>query len=425
MRIGVLGAGESGRGAALLAKKLKFEVIVSDAGEIPEPARKELEINNIPFEEKGHTIDRLNKSDLIVKSPGIPPGAAVVRKLRQSGVEIVSEIEFASRHLDGQILAITGSNGKTTTATLCHHLLEAGGIDAALCGNVGVSLARVVAESDHDWYVVEVSSFQLEDVIDFHPKVAVLLNITPDHLDRYGGSFEAYAKAKMRITENLTAGDLLIYNGGDATLERLVGELNVSCTISEVDADMASAFELGPGLAMGKHNVFNAACAITAVRFAGLKDAAIQGGLLSFKRPAHRMELVAEIDGIAYINDSKATNTDAVYYALEAQDTPVIWIAGGQDKGNDYSELLPLVRDKVKGLICLGLNNEKLKLAFSAEVDIIKETTDVNEAVSMAASIARPGDVVLLSPACASFDLFKNYKERGDLFRQAVTARVK
>ena len=419
MQVSVLGAGESGVGAALLAKKLNYDVFVSDAGEIADGYRHELEINNIPFEEKGHTVDRLERSDLVVKSPGIPGNVPVIIALRDKGVEIISELDFAFRHCSGSVLAVTGSNGKTTTASLCHHLLKTSGVDSELCGNVGESFARHVAHEPVDWYVVEASSFQLEDSNDFHPMIAVLLNITPDHLDRYEGSIEKYAEAKFRIARNMTVQDLLVYNSDDRLISRFAGSIDYQVGLKPIALDEDPGFEMGDELT-GRHNAFNAKCAIAAARWVGVYDDEIQRALLSFAKPKHRMERVGVIDGVEYINDSKATNVDAVYYALGAQDKPVVWIAGGQDKGNDYSELVSLVESRVKALICLGIENEKLKKAFSAKVKTLKETRDVNEAVKLAASVASPGDVVLLSPACASFDLFKNYIERGDLFRKAV-----
>lgn len=419
MRVAILGGGESGVGAALLAKKLKYDVFVSDHGQIDAVRRDELEKNNVPFEESGHTLDRLERSDLVVKSPGIPDHVPVLKALREKGVEIISELDFAFRHCKGSILAVTGSNGKTTTATLCHHILSTSGVDSALCGNVGESFSRRVAERMHDWYVVEASSFQLGDSIEFHPRIAVLLNITPDHLDRYEGSMDKYAEAKFRIARHMQMKDLLVYNRNDDRISGFAERVDRHISLMPIGVNDDPGVDPGSALP-GAHNRFNALCAVAAARWIGIQDERIERALRSFEKPHHRMEQVAIVDGVTYINDSKATNVDAVYYALGAQEKPVVWIAGGQDKGNDYGKLDDLVESKVKALICLGIENEKLKMAFSAKVKTIKETRDVTEAVKMAASIASEGDVVLLSPACASFDLFKNYMERGDLFKKAV-----
>jgi len=420
MRIGILGGGESGVGAALLARKLKHEMFVSDSGKIRKIYRSELEKNNVPFEESGHTIERLNQVDLIVKSPGIPDGNPTVEALRKLGIPVISELEYAFGHCSGKILAITGSNGKTTTATLCHHILTECGVDAALCGNIGRSFARTISERSYDWFVVEVSSFQLDDVVMFRPNIGIILNITPDHLDRYDGSFAKYAEAKLRLSANMVEGDLLIYFEGDAILQ---GEFGMTKrefqTYPVTDADVPTIIGRTETL-QGKHNALNLACAVHAATHLGISELEIHQAMDSYKKPPHRMERLAMIDGVTYINDSKATNTESAASALESFKGPVIWIAGGQDKGNDYGYIQTIVGGRVKALICLGIENKKLIEAFSAEVEEIKETTSVFEAVRLAATIASSGDVVLLSPACASFDLFKNYEERGDLFRQAV-----
>jgi UDP-N-acetylmuramoylalanine--D-glutamate ligase len=424
MRVGILGGGESGVGAALLAKKLKHEMLVSDSGKIRKNFRSELEKNNVPFEESGHTIERLNQMDLIVKSPGIPDGNPTIKSLRQLGIPVISELEYAFGHCNGRILAITGSNGKTTTTTLCHHILTKSGVDAALCGNIGRSFARIISERSYDWYIVEVSSFQLDDVVMFRPNIGIILNITPDHLDRYDMSFALYAEAKLRLAANMTTEDFLIYNRDDAILQSEFGMMNIefqTCAVSE--HDKSSTIYQSQNL-QGIHNAFNLACAVEAVKRIGISEMEIHEALSSYRKPPHRMEEFAELNGVKYINDSKATNTEATAYALDSLTQPIIWIAGGQDKGNDYAQLKGIVRGRVKALICLGINNEKLIEAFSAEVKGIKETTSVIEAVKMAASIASSGDVVLLSPACASFDLFNNYEERGDLFKQAVNEQL-
>jgi UDP-N-acetylmuramoylalanine--D-glutamate ligase len=419
LRVGILGGGESGVGAALLAKKFDYETFLSDGSALSDVYRGELEKNNILFEEKGHSIDRLVQMDVIVKSPGIPTDAAVILELKAHGVSVISEIEWAYRHCKGKIIGITGSNGKTTTTMLCHHLLHQAGVDAALCGNVGTGFCRVLLDEPHAWYVVEVSSFQLDDIDTFRPDIGILLNITPDHLNRYGYDILKYAAAKMLIAKFMTPSDLFIYNGEDALIRDMLQNERYHCEMRDVTAAMSRPFGIPSEALPGLHNALNAACAIAAVRRVGLDDDVIRRGLESFQRPAHRMETVAEINGVRYINDSKATNVDSVFYALDAVKGPVIWIAGGQDKGNDYAPLFEPVK-KVKLLICLGIDNKNLIQAFSSKVDYMKETTSMFEAVSMAASNALPGDTVLLSPACASFDLFRNYMHRGDLFREEV-----
>jgi UDP-N-acetylmuramoylalanine--D-glutamate ligase len=418
--VGILGGGESGVGAALLARAHNYEVFLSDAGVIPERYRSECEQYKIPFEEKGHAIDRLGQMDVIVKSPGIPGDAEVIRQLREQGSRIISEIEWGFLHCKGRILGITGSNGKTTTTMLCHHLLTTAGIDAVLCGNVGTGFCRVLADVDHDWYVLEISSFQLDDIETFRPDIGILLNITPDHLNRYGGDLMAYAKAKMRIAENMTATDLLVYNAGDALIAHLLEEYSPGCLKRGVTDRDSTEYGVPSSVLPGAHNALNAACAIAAARQAGAQGDRIIEALRSFRPPPHRMEVITEIGGVTWINDSKATNVDSVFYALQTVPAPVIWIAGGQDKGNDYAALFEVVREKVKMLICLGIDNRNLTQAFSSKVGYLEETTDMFEAVRMAASNSSPGDTVLLSPACASFDLFQNYMHRGDLFREAV-----
>ena len=420
MEVVVLGGGESGVGAALLAQKLNYDVFVSDAGSISDASRNELQNKSIPFEEKGHTVEILTRKDLAIKSPGIPGDADVIQKLHSAGVEVIGEIEFAFRHCGGRVVAITGSNGKTTTSGLCHRVLLAGGIHSALCGNVGVSFSRTVASgANYEWYVVEVSSFQLEDVNTFRPEVAMILNITPDHLDRYGGSFDLYADTKFRIVARMSGGNALICNGEMTSVTERLGVLDDQVDVIRITSSTPLEYELGQW-GQGEHNAFNAKCAVAMAEWIGIEKEAIKQALLQFRKPPHRTELVAVVNGVTFVNDSKATNVEATFHALEGTTGEVVWIAGGQDKGNDYSMLMPVVREKVKALICLGIDNEKLNSAFSAEVETIEETTDVNEAVKMAASIAQEGQTVLLSPACASFDLFRNYKERGDLFKQAV-----
>ncbi len=420
LKVGILGGGESGIGAALLAKKHGYEIFLSDTGVIADTFRSELIFNNIPFEEKGHSLDRLEQMDVLVKSPGIPNELPVILALHAKGLSVISEIEWAYRHCSGKILGITGSNGKTTTTMLCFHLLHDAGVDVALCGNVGTSFCRVLTEEERAWYVVEISSFQLDDVDTFRPDIGILLNITPDHLNRYGGSMMAYADAKMKIAGRMQANDLLIYNAKDKVILDMLSMRSYECELLGVtDADSAE-FGVPSEALPGTHNALNAACTIAAVKRVGVSNEVVRDSLKTFERPEHRMENIATINGVTYINDSKATNVDSVYYALEAVQSPVIWIAGGQDKGNDYEQLFDLVKLKVKKLICLGIDNKNLIQAFSSKVDDIEETTSMFEAVVMAASNASPGDTVLLSPACASFDLFNNYMHRGVLFKEEV-----
>jgi len=405
--------------------------VVSDGGEITEERKEILNQHNIPFEEKGHTLEILVACDTIVKSPGIPNASPLMQSLMKAGKEIIGEIEWAYRNVDGRIIGITGSNGKTTTTGLCHHFLESDGIKAAKVGNVGESFCQYLAEHSADWYVCELSSFQLEDVITFRPDIAILLNITPDHLDRYDYDLDKYADAKMMITRSMTESDTLIYNAMDpVTVAKVVSTQMEARLWSLRETDMPGddkvfvkddlILDMSVSRLMGKHNQVNVIAAARAALLAGCRAESLQGSLISFVNESHRMELAGEKNGVRYINDSKATNVDAVYYALEAMKSKVIWIAGGLDKGNDYGPIMDLVKNKVSALICLGLDNSKLLNAFSTEVYYISETTSMREAVRRAASLASEGDTVLLSPACASFDLFKDYRDRGEQFKEAV-----
>ncbi|MGB3077886.1 MAG: UDP-N-acetylmuramoyl-L-alanine--D-glutamate ligase [Saprospiraceae bacterium] len=429
--VGVIGAGISGIGAALLAKAKGNDVWVSDGNEIAHERKKTLEQHHIPFEEKGHSLEKLVACDIIVKSPGIANDSSVLQALHNAGKHVIGEIEWAFLNQKGKIIGITGSNGKTTTTGLCHHFLISAGINAAKVGNVGEGFCHFLAEGDADWYVCELSSFQLEDVETFRPEVAILLNITPDHLDRYEYSLDKYADAKMKIVQSMTENDTLIYNAMDpVTVLKVVSHHNEARMWTIRETDMIGddkvfvkddiLLDLSRSRLMGKHNQVNVIAAARAALLAGCPAESLQSSLESFVNEAHRMEYVNEKSGVRYINDSKATNVDAVYYALEAMKTPVIWIAGGQDKGNDYQAIMDLVENKVRALICLGLDNKKLYESFSTKVNQISETTTVREAVRRAASLASPGDTVLLSPACASFDLFKNYMDRGDQFKREV-----
>lgn len=427
MKLGIIGAGESGVGAALLAKKYNYEVFLSDGGKISDVYKSILIKNSIPFEEEGHDIRRLSLVNLVVKSPGVPDHAEVVTVLRSKGVKIISEIEFGFLHYKGKVLAITGSNGKTTTSGLLYHLLQTAGLDVILGGNIGESFAGILVHKDPEYAVLEVSSFQLDDIDTFRPHVAILLNITPDHLDRYQNNFDLYAYAKFRIFENQSADDFLIYNADSKLISEKVKRIgNGGPRLIPIFAKsyenglFSKAGKLFDITLSGKHNLFNGRCAIEAARCLGVDEETIAVGLRSFVNQPHRLELVAELDGVRYINDSKATNVDSVWYALDAMDGPVVWVVGGIDKGNDYTPLMELVGDKVKAIICLGSDNTKLRQVFKDKVQCFYETTEVSEVVSIAREISKSGDVVLLSPACASFDLFKNYMDRGDQFKQAV-----
>ena len=427
-KILIIGSGESGTGAAVLAKKLNYDVFVSDGSIIPDKYKEVLDINQIAYEEKGHSIDSLSNVGLVLKSPGVPEGSAVMQKIRRAGVKVISEIEFAALHYKGTMIAITGSNGKTTTSGLLYHLLNAAGLKAGLAGNYGDSFAGYVAGYPEEVVVLEVSSFQLDDIESFKPHIAILLNITPDHLDRYDYKMENYVASKFRINENQGEGDFFIINGDDAEMAKYRQDHGLRGEVIEIKEDDyingvfrkdGAAFEL---TIKGRHNRFNARCAVEACRLMGISEEKIALGLSTFRNLAHRLEPVRTVNGVEYINDSKATNVDSVYYALEAMDKPVVWIAGGTDKGNDYSAIETLVKEKVKALVCMGLDNSKLVKAFKGKVPGFVETNTIKDAITEAARLADEGDVVLLSPACASFDLFKNYMDRGDQFKEIVMA---
>lgn len=429
MKISILGAGESGVGAALLARHLGFEVFVSDAGNIAEHYILELRDKGIPYEESKHTWTSIFDADEVVKSPGIPDHTPLLQELRRLGKTVISEIEFASRYTTAVLIGITGSNGKTTTTLLTHHLLKTAGFPVALGGNVGFSFARSIIENKSDYHVLELSSFQLDGIASFRPNVAILLNITPDHLDRYEHKMENYVRSKFRIAMNQRQEDVLILNGDDPEIQNYLQKHSLAAQLIKVPAHFENTPSLTAGDAVfdmrkcglkGAHNLFNATCAIHAAKAVGVKNEMIQRGLDTFVNVPHRLEKVAVVKDVEYINDSKATNVDAVFYALQAMGKPVVWIAGGTDKGNDYSPIIRLVGQKVKALICLGADNEKLLRAFSPVLKNIEETSSAKEAVERAAIYAEPGDVVLLSPACASFDLFENYEDRGEQFKAAV-----
>ena len=433
----ILGAGESGVGAALLAKTQGLHVFVSDFAKIPDNFKQELELNNIAYEEGKHSEERILNAAEIIKSPGIPENAPIIIKLRQKGIPIISEIEFAGRYSRAFTICITGSNGKTTTATWIYHILKKAGEDVVLTGNIGNSFARVVTKHDPRIAVIELSSFQLDDMNDFNCNIAILTNITPDHLDRYDGDFQRYINSKFRIYQNMLPEGVFIYNWDDVVIRKnlpqnrdgnkfavsmempcsacLEGQYIVLYTILkrvEIDYNIVSL--------KGKHNLYNAMCAGLAALYAGISKEDIIKGLSDFQGIEHRLEFVDKINGVTYINDSKATNIDSAWYALDSITEPVIWIAGGTDKGNDYTTLLDLAKNRVKALICLGIDNSKLLKTFDGVVPVIKDAKSMDEAINFASQIAQRGETVLLSPACASFDLFKNYEHRGNLFKQKV-----
>lgn len=428
----VLGGGESGVGAALLAQKKGAKVFLSDLGNISMNQQVELELAGIEFESGQHTWSRIFAADEVIKSPGIPDTVPLIKQLHDQGIPVIGEIEFASRYTDAPLVAITGSNGKTTTAYLTHHLLNAAGKNAALVGNVGVSFARYLAqESDPEVFVIEVSSFQLDSIQYFRPQVAAILNITPDHLDRYNYEMDGYIDSKMRITKNQEVSDTFWFLAEDESIDKgrqrnpVAAQLRPvsKAQLTETGILMGSEeIDLTKTQLKGKHNALNALFAAGMAQTFGISTEEIRVGLESFQPIPHRLEPVGVIDGVTYINDSKATNVDAVTYALDAMDKDIVWIAGGTDKGNDYTPLLEAARTKVKALVCLGADNTKLKAAFAGIIDNIEETNTAQDAVLAAKALAKEGQVVLLSPACASFDLFKNYIDRGDQFRAAVQA---
>ena len=434
-----MGAGESGTGAALLAKAKGYDVFVSDQGTIKEKYKYDLSAQAIEFEQGNHSEEKILSADLIIKSPGIPDKADIVRKIKVKDIEIIDELEFAFRYINGKVIAITGTNGKTTTTLLTYHLMKSAGVSVALAGNVGESLARKVAFEKHDWYVIEVSSFQLDGTKTFRPHIGVLLNITPDHLDRYEYKMENYIDSKFRLVQNMTHGDHFIYYSEDPvtgaevrkrkmTVDKIPVTLKDQSTQVHFDGSKMT-FHLGvekfsiaqaETTLKGPHNLINTMAAVSTAFYTGIPVDAIRAGLKTFKNAPHRLESVATINGVEFVNDSKATNVDSVVYGLGSYEGPLVWIAGGIDKGNDYKLIEEQVRKKVRVLICLGKDNSKLHHAFDGVVKEIHETQSVKELAALALKVAQRGDVVLLSPACASFDLFKNYEDRGNQFREAV-----
>ena len=438
-RIVVLGAGESGAGAAVLAKKEGFDVFVSDMSKINDKYKKVLDDHNIQWEEGHHTEELILNADEIIKSPGIPEKAPMIQKLMAQGTHIISEIEFAGRYTHSKMICITGSNGKTTTTSLIYHIFKAAGYDAGLAGNIGRSLALQVAEDPHEYYIIELSSFQLDNMYDFRANIAILLNITPDHLDRYDFKFENYAAAKMRITQNQTAEDSFIYWNDDPVIKEELKKYDikaVACPFSELKEEGSIAYieegqyklEFPTPFNMeqeelsltGKHNIYNSLAAGLASNITGIKKEIIRKSLSDFPGVEHRLEKVCDVRGVHYVNDSKATNVDACWYALESMKTPVVLILGGKDKGNDYNEIKELVKQKCSGLVYLGADNAKLHANLDELGIPVRDTHSMKECVEACYEMARPGDTVLLSPCCASFDLFKNMEDRGEQFKTLV-----
>ena len=440
-KIVILGAGESGAGAAVLAKKEGFEVFVSDMSKIKDKYKKLMDDHNIEWEEGHHTEEKILDADEVIKSPGIPKEAPMIQKLMAKGTHIISEIEFAGRYTDAKMVCITGSNGKTTTTSLIYHIFKKAGLDVGLAGNIGKSLALQVAETPHKWYVIELSSFQLDNMYDFRANIAILLNITPDHLDRYEFKMQNYTDAKMRITQNQTEEDSFIYWNDDPIVTKEVKKYDLKShlcrfaetkeegTVGYIDngkyqLDYPTHFEM-PQEDMslsGKHNIYNSFAAGLACNIAGIDQETIHKGLSDFPGVEHRLEKVGKFGGVYYVNDSKATNVDACWYALESMKTPTILIVGGKDKGNDYNQIKELVKQKCVGIVYLGADNKKLHDNFDELGIPVCDTHSMNDCVKACQELAKPGDTVLLSPCCASFDLFKNMEDRGEQFKNLVRA---
>ena len=437
--IAILGAGESGVGAAILAKKMGWNVFVSDFGKIKDAFKTELIENQLEWEEENHSEERILQADLVIKSPGIPEKAPLILKLRERGVKIISEIEFASYYSNAKTICITGSNGKTTTTMLLYHILKKAKLNVGLAGNVGKSYAKQVAENAFDWYVLELSSFQLDDMHEFKADIAILTNISPDHLDRYAYNMQNYVDSKFRILQNQTENDWFIYNYDDPIIQAEIAKKSISAKLApfslkeemkigghankqQITININEQFTMSiHDLALkGRHNAQNSLASGIASRILEIRKEVVRESLEDFVNVEHRLEFVAKVHGIEFINDSKATNVNSTWYALETMDKPTVWIVGGVDKGNDYSELLDLVTDKVKAIICLGLDNQKLLETFSGAVETIVEARSAMEAVAYGYRLAKKDETVLLSPACASFDLFDNYEDRGNQFKEAV-----
>ena len=440
MRLVILGGGESGVGTAILGKKKGYEVFVSDFGKIKGNYKEVLIINGIAWEEEKHTEDLILNADVVMKSPGIPDKSPIVKKLIEKGIPVLSEIEFAAPFTDATIIGITGSNGKTTTTMLTYHVLKSAGLNVGLGGNIGKSFAWQIADNKYDFYVLELSSFQLDGVVNFKPHIAIITNISPDHLDRYDYKYENYIDAKFRITMNQSEEDYLIYDADDeaiaewlkthTTKAKLI-PFSLTKTFSEGAYIKNNKMEISINqeeftmdteyIALeGKHNMKNAMAATSVAKLMQIRKSTIRESLSNFQGVEHRLEKVLKIQNIQYINDSKATNVNATLIALERMNTPTVWIVGGVDKGNDYNELMSLVREKVKAIICLGVDNKKIIDVFGNVVDMMIEVDNMSDAVQMAQRLSEKGDTVLLSPACASFDLFESYEDRGKQFKQAV-----
>lgn len=442
-RLVILGAAESGVGAALLGKQQGWDVFVTDGGTIRNDYKETLSTAGILYEESGHTMEQIMNADMVVKSPGISDKVAVVKQIREADIEVCSEIEFAYRYKgDSKIIAITGSNGKSTTTKLTYHLLKEGGKDVAMVGNIGYSFARQMAEKPCEWYVIEVSSFQLDDIKEFRPDIAVLLNITPDHLDRYDYKFENYVASKFNIARNQRENNYFITNQDDPVITNQltshpIHSQQIFFTMSEQNQQNEGGFinndEMhirvdGEDLNMsihdlsikGKHNQYNSMAAGISARIAGIRKEKIRESFATFEGLEHRLEFVATVRGVDFINDSKATNVNSVWFALESMKQPTVLILGGQDKGNDYNEIMELVQEKVKAIVCMGIDNVPIHAAFDSVLENVVDTQSAKDAVKAAYTLAEKGDAVLLSPACASFDLFKNYEDRGRQFKEAV-----
>lgn len=441
MRLVVLGGGESGIGTAILGKKKGYDVFVSDFGKIKQNYKDVLITNGIAWEEETHTEDLILNADVVMKSPGIPEKVPIVKKLVAKGISVISEIEFAAPFTKAMTIGITGSNGKTTTTMLTHHLLKSAGLNVGLGGNIGKSFAELVAEDKYDSYVLELSSFQLDGIIDYKPHIAIITNISPDHLDRYEYKYENYIASKFRITRNQTEEDFLIYDADDEAIAEWLKNNKTKAQL--IPFSLTKTFETGAFIKNkkmevniineeeftmetetmaleGQHNMKNAMAATSVAKLMKIRNKTIRESLSNFQGVEHRLEKVLKIQNVQYINDSKATNVNATFFALDSMNTPTVWIVGGVDKGNDYNELMSLVREKVKAIICLGIDNKKIIDVFGNVVDMMIEVSNMEDAVKMAQRLTEKGDTVLLSPACASFDLFKNYEDRGNQFKQAV-----
>jgi len=439
-RLVILGGGESGVGTAILGKKKGFDVFVSDFGKIKENYKEVLTINGIKWEEETHTENKILNADVVMKSPGIPDKSAIVKKLIENKIPVISEIEFAAPFTKAKTIGITGSNGKTTTTMLTYHLLKSAGLNVGLGGNIGKSFAWQVADDKYDVYVLELSSFQLDGIINYKPDIAILTNISPDHLDRYEYNYQNYIDSKFRITMNQTSDDFLIYDADDEAIAEWF--INNKTKAQLIPFSLTKTFEQGAFIKEnkmevninneefimeteyialeGKHNMKNAMAATSVAKLMQIRKATIRESLSNFQGVEHRLEKVLKIQNVQYINDSKATNVNATFFALDSMNVPTVRIVGGVDKGNDYSELMALVNEKVKAIICLGVDNKKIIEAFGSIVDVMIEVDSMNDAVKMSQRLAEKGDAVLLSPACASFDLFENYEDRGRQFKQAV-----